>query len=65
MEDIASCAVANPTGHFHCNKLHVNNLSDCSRTSGIIFHVLRVKKIPMIAPIRIIGAALTNSHSNA
>lgn len=25
----------------------------------------RVKKIPTIAPIRIIGANLTNSHSNA
>ena len=36
MEDIASCAVANPTGHFHCNELHVNNLSDCNRTAGKI-----------------------------
>ena len=30
------------------------------------YHVFfRVKKIPMIAPIRITGATLTNSHSNA
>jgi|UPI0003A6F7A6 hypothetical protein len=36
MEDIASCAVANPTGHFHCNELHVNNLSDCNLTAGNI-----------------------------
>lgn len=28
---------ANPTGHFHCNESHVNDLSDCSRTSGIFF----------------------------
>lgn len=33
---------------------------------AVSFYVLfRVRKIPTIAPIRIIGAALTNSHSNA
>lgn len=28
------------------------------------YSFFRVKKIPMIVPIRIIGAILTNSHSN-
>lgn len=28
------------------------------------YSFFRVKKIPMIAPIRIIGATLKNSHSN-
>lgn len=28
MQKYSSCAVANPTGHFHCNELHVNDLSD-------------------------------------
>ena len=32
--------------------------------AGWFYSFFRVKKIPMIAPTRIIGAALTNSHSN-
>ena len=24
---------ANLTGHFHCNELHANDLSDCNRTA--------------------------------
>lgn len=34
-----------------------------SKAGGGYFF-FRVKKIPMMAPIRMIGAALTNSHSN-
>ena len=37
----------------------------CNCKAALFYAFFRVKKIPTIAPIRTIGANLTNSHSNA
>ena len=39
-------------------------LLNCISKAEWLYSFFRVQKIPMIAPIRIIGATLTNSHSN-
>ena len=38
---------------------------NCAKKAGQFYPFFRVKKIPTIAPIKIIGANRTNSHSNA
>ena len=45
------------------NKPGVAHLS-CIPKAEWVYSFFRVKKMPMTAPIRIIGATLTNSHSN-
>lgn len=50
----------------HFQRFGEANREDCSEPERITapYSFFRVRKIPTIAPIRIIGAALTNSHSN-
>jgi len=44
--------VANPTGHFHCNELQVNDLSDCNRTAGKILGKKKVRDVEIKKIVR-------------
>lgn len=61
-------AIAAPVGFFanraDGTKPAEGKMAQNAITFFLLYSIFRVKKIPVIAPIKIIGAALTNSHSN-